>query len=259
MSLAIENLSAGYSGIEVLKGISLSVGQGSICALMGRNGSGKTTLLRCINAVLKPMQGRVVVNGMDVREMSRMEVARSISLVPQGIYSAFSFSCLEMILMGSASRLKAWSAPGKLEKEKAREVLNEVGIDALAHRSFNHLSGGERQMVMLARALFQDAPVMLLDEPNSHLDFSNQHRVMQLTRELVKKRGVTALLSLHDPNLTLYYCDEVAMLREGKITASGSAGEVMKDSILQQTLGENIQTDVTISGLPVVTPRLSIK
>jgi iron complex transport system ATP-binding protein len=259
VSLVIEHLSAGYNGIPILKDISLNVGKGNICALMGRNGSGKTTLLRCINAILKPMNGRAIVNGRDVQRISRMEIARSISLVPQGIYSAFSYSCLEMILMGAVSRIRAWSAPGNIEKRKAMDILGEVGIEPLAHRPFNHLSGGERQLVMLARALFQDAPVMLLDEPTSHLDFSNQHRIMKLTRELVKRRGVTALLSIHDPNLTLYYCDEVAMLKEGQIIAFGSAAEVMKDSILQQTLGENIQTDVTIHGLAVVTPRLPME
>jgi iron complex transport system ATP-binding protein len=255
VSLAIENISAGYNGIPVLKDVSLQVQQGDICALMGRNGSGKTTLLRCVNAVLKPMHGRVVANGRNVAHLSRIEVARLISLVPQGIYTAFSFSCLEMTLMGSAARVKAWAAPGKKETQKALEILSEVGIETLTHRPFNHLSGGERQLVMLSRAFFQDAPIMLLDEPNTHLDFSNQHRIMKLMRELVKKRGVTALISLHDPNLTLYYCDHVAMLREGRIIACGPSSEVMQDSILQQTLGENIQTDTTVRGLPVVTPR----
>jgi iron complex transport system ATP-binding protein len=130
-----------------------------------------------------------------------------------------------------------------------------VGISALTHRPFNHLSGGERQLVMLSRALFQDAPIMLLDELNTHLDFSNQHRMMKLMRELVKKRGVTALISLHDPNLTLNYCDQDAKLKEGRIVACGSTKQVMEDHILQQVLGENIQTDVTVKGLPVVTPR----
>lgn len=96
---------------------------------------------------------------------------------------------------------------------------------------------------------------MLLDEPNTHLDFSNQHRIMKLMRELVKGRGVTALISLHDPNLALYYCDHVAMLKEGRIVARGLTSEMMDDQILRQTLGENIQTDVTVRGLPVVTPR----
>jgi iron complex transport system ATP-binding protein len=258
LSLVIENVTAGYNGVPVLRDVNLQVERGDICALMGRNGSGKTTLLRCVNAVLKPMQGLVIADGKAVNQLSRIEIARLISLVPQGIYTAFSFSCLEMVLMGSAARIKAWAAPSGKEKQKALEILNEVGIHALAHRPFNRLSGGERQLVMLSRALFQDAPIMLLDEPNAHLDFSNQHRIMKLMRELVKKRGVTALISLHDPNLTLYYCDHVAMLKEGRIIAHGSTREVMEDRILQRTLGENIQTDLTVKGLPVVTPKTQV-
>jgi iron complex transport system ATP-binding protein len=256
VSLAIDNLSAAYGKLPVLKDVSLTVEQGSICALMGRNGSGKTTMLRCIDAILKPTKGRVLANGKEINRLSRMEIARLISLVPQGIQTAFSFSCLEMVLMGSAARLRAWDAPGKKETHKALEILNEMGIHTLAYRPFNEISGGERQLVMLSRALFQQAPIMLLDEPNSHLDFSNQHRMMALMREVVKKRGVTALISLHDPNLTFYYCDQAAMLNEGRIIATGPTSEVMEDHILRQALGENIQTDTTITGLQVVTPRI---
>ena len=255
MSLVIENVTAGYDRTPVLNDVSLQVEHGHICALMGRNGSGKTTLLRCINAILRPKQGSVFANGNNVESLSRTEIAKLISLVPQSSHTAFSFSCLEMILMGSATRIKTWATPGKKEVQRALDVLNEVGIHALARRPFNHLSGGERQLVMLARALFQDSPLMLMDEPNTHLDFSNQHRMMALMRELVKKRGVTALISLHDPNLTLYYCDQVAMLKEGRIVTCGSVSEVMEDPILQEVLGENIQTDITLKGLPVVTPR----
>ncbi len=256
MSLAIENVSAGYDKTPVLKDVSLYVEQGNICALMGRNGSGKTTLLRCVNAILKPTQGRVLAAGRPVDGLSRVEIARLISLVPQGLQAAFSFSCLEMILMGSAARINAWSAPGKRERAKALGVLEEVEIQALADRPFNHLSGGERQLVMLARALFQDAPIMLLDEPNSHLDFSNQHRIMALMRDIVKKRGVTALISLHDPNLTLHYCDQVVMLREGRVIAHGSTNEVMESKTLRHVLGDNIQLDITEKGFRVVIPRI---
>jgi iron complex transport system ATP-binding protein len=254
LSLAIENISAGYDKVPVLKDVSLQVEQGNVCALMGRNGSGKTTLLRCINAILKPTRGRVVAAGRPIASLSRIEIARMISLVPQGLQTAFSFSCLEMILMGSVARINAWSAPGKREIQKAFEILDEVGIRALADRSFNHLSGGERQLVMLARALFQDAPIMLLDEPNSHLDFSNQHRMMGLMRDMVKKRGVTALISLHDPNLTLHYCDQVAMLKEGCVIAHGPTDDIIKNDTLRQVLGENIQLDLTSKGFRVVTP-----
>jgi len=110
---------------------------------------------------------------------------------------------------------------------------------------------------MLARALFQDAPIMLLDEPNSHLDFSNQHRIMELMRDMVKKRGVTALISLHDPNLTLHYCDKVVMLKEGRVIAHGLTDDVMENETLRHVLGENIQIDLTVHGFRVVTPRLS--
>jgi len=255
VSLVIENLNAVYNSIPVLKEVSLQVERGNICALMGRNGSGKTTLLRCINMILKPTQGKITACGKEVSRLSRVEIARLISLVPQGIQTAFSYSSLEMVLMGSAAWIKAWAAPTKEESIRAQIILNEVGIQSLAHRPFNQLSGGERQLVLLSRALFQNAPVMLLDEPNSHLDFPNQHHVMELMREVVKKRGVTAFISLHDPNLALYYCDQVVMLKEGRTVAHGPANEIMEDGILRQVLGENIQKDITIKGLNVVTPR----
>ena len=135
------------------------------------------------------------------------------------------------------------------------EVLDEVGILTLAHCPLNQISGGERQVVMLSRALFQKAPIMLLDEPNSHLDFSNQHRMMGLMHEMVKKRGVTALISLHDPNLTLHHCDQVVMLKEGRIIAQGPTDDVMDKDSMRHGLGENIQIDKTVKGFRVVTPR----
>ena len=255
VGLTIENLSAGYDKAPVLRDISLRVEKGGICALMGRNGSGKTTLLRCINAILKPEQGSVRAFGREITRLKRVEIARLISLVPQSSSSVFPFSCLEMILMGGAARVKPWSAPSRKEAATAMEVLREVGIENLARRSFNQLSGGERQLVMLSRALFQNTPIMLLDEPNTHLDFSNQHRMMEIMREVVKRRGATALISLHDPNLTLHYCDHVVMLKQGRIIAHGPTGEVMEETILREVLGDNIQTDLTLGGLKVVMPR----
>jgi iron complex transport system ATP-binding protein len=253
--LAIENLSAGYGDSLVLQDVTLRVDEGGICAVMGRNGSGKTTLLRCVNAILKPARGTVSAFGRDVARLSRVEIARLISLVPQSHSTAFAFSCVEMILMGGAGRIQPWSAPSRKDVAGAMEVLCEVGVEDLAPRPFNQLSGGERQLVMLSRALFQNAPIMLLDEPNAHLDFSNQHRMMEMMRAVVKRRGATALISLHDPNLTLHYCDRTVMLKKGRVVAQGPTGAVMEESILRDVLGDNIQTDVTVGGLPVVTSR----
>jgi iron complex transport system ATP-binding protein len=255
MSVVIESLTAGYGRQVVLKEITSEVHTGRVCALIGPNGSGKTTLMRCINAILSPTRGRVVVAGTDVSFAGRSRIARLISVVPQNNYAPFAFSSLEMILMGAATRVKAWSSPGKEETEKARMVCAELGIEDLLAKSFTHLSGGQKQLVLLARALYQDAPVMLLDEPNSHLDFANQHRIMERVRKTVKEKGVTAVITLHDPNLALCYCDDVLMLKDGKVVAAGPTSEMMSNEYLTVGLGDNIMVDTTMGGMKVVVPR----
>lgn len=256
MSLAVKQLSAGYTDTLVISGIDMEVTPGRICALMGRNGSGKTTLLRCINGILKPMSGSVSVMGNTIAGMNRKRIAGMISVVPQVSGSPFSFSCLDMVLMAGVSRIRAWGAPSGREKEKARAVLAETGIEKMAHRPFNTLSGGEKQLVMLARALFQDTPVMLLDEPNSHLDFPNQHHIMSLMLKLVKEKKKTAVISLHDPNLVHNYCDDVVLIHKGSIAAKGAVRSTLTDDVLQKVLGNNIQSDVTSKGQYVVTPKI---
>lgn len=255
MTIEITNLTAGYGKEPVLKNINIRIDQGKICALLGHNGSGKTTLINCLNALIKPSRGRVTVMGKDISRLDRVHIARLISVVPQSSYSVFNFPVLDMILMGSASRLKAWASPGRKEKQKAYRVMEEVGISGLATARYNELSGGQQQLVLLARALFQDTPLMLLDEPNSHLDFCNQHRIMQLMSEMVKIRGITAIITLHDPNLALYYCDQIIMLKEGEVVDQGLTEQIMNENNLRRALGENISIDSTMVGLPVVVPR----
>jgi iron complex transport system ATP-binding protein len=255
MSVDIAGLTAGYGNVTVLHDIRLEIASGRICALIGHNGSGKTTLMRCINGLLKPSKGKISVSGREICRMRRHEIARLISLVPQGSHSPFQFSAREMVLMGGATRVKAWAAPCAVERRRADQVCQEVGVADLADTPFNNLSGGQKQLVMLARALYQDSPVMLLDEPNSHLDFSNQHKVMGLMRRFVKERGVTALISLHDPNLALYYSDDVVMLKQGRVVAAGPAVEIMDDTHLREAIGANLMLDRTVSGVRVVVPR----
>ncbi len=255
MNLKVENISAGYGSIPVISNINLSIGPGRICALMGRNGSGKTTLLRCINGLLPFSKGKVTLLGRDIKRLRRDEMARMISVVPQVSFSPFSFSCLDMVLMAGAARIKAWSAPSKKERQKALDAMAETGIAHMAKRAFNTLSGGERQLVMLARGLFQDTPIMLLDEPNSHLDFANQHRIMALMQGLARKRKMTVLITLHDPNLTHYYCDDVILIHEGGVRAMGETGKTLTDDVLSCVLGDNIECDITRKGVFVVIPK----
>jgi iron complex transport system ATP-binding protein len=259
VGIRIDGLTAGYGPNVVLRKITLQVRKGSICALIGPNGSGKTTLMRCINALLKPMEGRIFVLESDVSLLDRNRIARLISAVPQTSHAPFSFTCLEMILMGGAARVKAWASPGSKEIRIARRICSDMGIIHILSEPFNHLSGGQKQMIMLARALYQDAPVMLLDEPNSHLDFCNQHKMMELIRHVVKKRDATALITLHDPNLALQYCDQVIMLKAGRLITSGPVHETMQDDTLRLALGDNIRLDATIDGLPIVVPRDGVR
>jgi iron complex transport system ATP-binding protein len=227
MGLVVNNISMKYGKTPVFSNISLKLDSGTICGLMGRN----------------------------IRNMTRSKIAGLISVVPQINSSPFSFSCVDMVLMAGVSRIKSWSSPSKKERSKAEKVLEETGITHLAYRAFNSISGGEQQLVMLARALFQETPVMLLDEPNSHLDFVNQHRIMSLIKQLVKKRNIIVLITLHDPNLVNYYCDEVVLLKNGSIVASGKTKAIMTDNTLASVLGNNIQCDVTKKGICVVTPK----
>lgn len=255
MSLKVDTLSAGYGKTPVLHRISLGVGPGKICALMGRNGSGKTTLLRCINGVLPPRAGQILLMGQDIALLNRKRIAQHISTVPQVHFSPFSFSCMDMVLMACAPRVNPWAAPGRTDRKRALEVMAETGIDQMAQRQFNLLSGGERQLILLARGLFQDTPILLLDEPTAHLDFTNQHRIMALVCKLAKQRQMTVLITLHDPNLALYYCDEVVLIHRGEVAAFGPTKTTLTDSILSRVLGDNIQRDNTQKGLCVVTPK----
>jgi len=161
----------------------------------------------------------------------------------------------EVVLMGEAARLNPWSAPGAVARQKAKGVFKQIGIGHLLEQDYNAVSGGEQQLVLLARALFQDTPYMLLDEPNSHLDFSNQHQMMSSMRQLAKQQGITMLITLHDPNLAFYYCDEVVLMQRGRIVCQGPTLEVVTDSNLSAIYGNNIQTDHTSQGIHVVVPK----
>jgi iron complex transport system ATP-binding protein len=254
MTLDIKNLSAGYGSTPVISEIHMTAEPGRICAVMGRNGSGKTTLLRCINHVLPPLKGEIRIMGQDITRMVRHRIAQIISVVPQVNFSPFSFSCRDMVLMAGAARIRAWAAPSRKEQEQALSAMAEVGIDHLATQAFNAISGGERQLVMLARALFQETPIMLLDEPTAHLDFTNQHRIMALMRKLAVKRRMTVIITLHDPNLAYHYCDDVVLIHQGRVAAAGKTMDTLTSNLLTQVLGDNIRLDVTTGGVRVAVP-----
>lgn len=238
--IAIKELNFDYDSHPVLCDINFSVKPETICGLLGPNGSGKSTLLKCINGLLTPRRGRVWIGEKNIRHLSRNAIARIMAVVPQQTSVAFAFSALQMVLMGRAARIRATGRPSSKDVCEAEEVLCDLGIIHLKNRPFNALSGGERQIVLLARALFQSPAIMLLDEPTAHLDFKNQYLIMELVKELTRRHHLTTLITLHDPNLAARYCGQVVMLKQGRVHRKGTMADVFDQSAIETLYGMSV-------------------
>ncbi len=235
-ALDIRNLTFSYAGIPVLRDISLSVRPGRICGLLGPNGSGKSTLFRCCMGFLHPEQGQVHVRGINIAHMRPSELARHVAYVPQEHRIPFPFLVRDMVLMGRSPHMESWFRLKKDDRLIAEEAMERIGISALADTACNHLSGGQRQLVLIARAMAQQTPLILLDEPTSALDFSNQLAVWKVLRE-VAEQGVAILVCCHDPNHILWFCDTAAVLCRGRIVSKGPVHEAVTEEILQHIYG----------------------
>ena len=246
MSVICNGLCWGYGRRQVLEDVSFSVAKGEFCAVLGRNGSGKTTLLHCLCGLLRPDPGQVQLAGLDVAGATRGEIARAVSLMAQEQVEIFPFRVLDVVVMGRTPHLSLGRVPGPAEYDLAMASLAELRAESLAKRNFNRISGGERQMVMLARALTQGAAVMLLDEPTSHLDFNNQDRLLQRVRNLCQKHKMTVLAAVHDPNLAGRFSDKVVMMHNGRVLIQGATHKVMT----ARNLGRLYQTEIRQADIP---------
>ena len=215
MKLEIRGVQFSYGSVPVLKDVGLKVGEGEVLSLTGPNGSGKTTLLKCINRILRPKKGTILLNGEDLRRVGLKELARSLGYVPQGFPSSFSLTVLETVLLGRKPHIN-WRLNEK-DKRVVLDILRLMELDNLSMRMFNELSGGERQKVLIARALAQEPEVLLLDEPTSNLDLRHQLEVLELITNVVRERGLSAVMAIHDLNLASRFSDRIAMLKEGRI------------------------------------------
>lgn len=233
-AVSFENLQFSYDKQEILHGISAQITTGGIHALFGPNGSGKTTLLKCIAGILVPQHGTICVESQRIREMSAKERSRKLCYVPQEHQVSFAYSVEEVVLMGRTPHLGGVRGPSQKDLAAAEEAILEVGIQEIKTRSYTQLSGGQRQLVLIARALAQNSPIMILDEPTSALDFKNQMIVWQSLKNLQKK-GKTILVCTHDPNHVLWFCDQVLVMKAGKLIAQGNA-ELLLDGKLLETL-----------------------
>ena len=237
--LEIEGVTCGYGGRAVLSDVSLQVQPGENLCLLGPNGVGKTTLFRTILGLNKPMGGRIKIAGSC--GCSRREIAHQIAYVPQAHTPPFPFAVIDVVLAGRTAHFGTFSSPCARDVDIAEEALDALGIGELRDRTYTEISGGERQLVLIARALAQRPEVLLMDEPSSNLDFGNQIRLLLLIKELVSKRNLGVLMSTHFPNHAFLCASKVALLKDGAVLAQGEAVQVMTEANLEEIYGLPIQ------------------
>lgn len=218
-------------GVPVLRGVSLGLEAGMILYLLGRNGSGKTTLMQCLSGALKPDAGKITLEGRDLHAYSPAERARRIGLIPQLHTPVFAYTVREIIVMGRAPHLGLFGSPGRLDYEIADEALYSVGLSHYADRPYTQLSGGERQLVLIARGLAQQCKVLLMDEPDAHLDLNNQQRVMDIVVRLASS-GLAFVVASHMPNNALINAHRILLMKHGKVLASGTPSETLTEALL---------------------------
>jgi iron complex transport system ATP-binding protein len=224
--LKIQNLSASYQGHQVLHDVSFTVNNGEVLALIGPNGAGKSTIIRAASGVV-PSTGSVRTNGDDFHALDAMQRARYMAVVPQAISLPPAFTVWETVLMGRTPYLGFLGNASALDEELARQSLSKVHALAFADRRVGELSGGESQRVLLARALCQSTPILLLDEPTAHLDLQYQVSLLELIRDLAHNENLAVLIALHDLNLAARYADRVALLVGGRLNAIGAPRDVL--------------------------------
>jgi len=238
--LEIDNVSCGYGHKEIIHGVSFTLQAGNILCLLGANGSGKTTLFKAILGLLPVTGGRFCFEKNDIAGWSRRKMAQTFAYVPQAHTPPFAFTVRDVVLMARSSHLELFSSPGRRDREIAEEALDSLNIAHLADARYTELSGGERQLVLIARALAQQAQVIVMDEPASNLDFGNQIRVLRQIKKLAAG-GLTLLITTHSPNHAFECASQVAVLKAGRLLAHGCPQEILTERCLEQVYAVPLQ------------------
>lgn len=251
--LEVRDLAFGFPGRTVGRDVSFTLAAGEVMCVLGPNGGGKTTLFRTILGLLEPHGGAVRVENADLHELSRSEVARRVGYVPQGHAAYFAFTVREFVLMGRTAHLGAFASPAKRDVLLAERALESLGIAHLADRPVTEISGGERQLALVARALAQEPRLLVLDEPTASLDFGNQVRVLQKVAALARS-GIAVLFSSHDPDHAFLCASRALLLAEGRVLEIGAPREVIRADTLERMYRVSVQVVPLPGGMHTCLP-----
>jgi iron complex transport system ATP-binding protein len=249
--LSLENVAIGYERNALVEGIDLALCSGSTTCLMGANGVGKTTLFKTVLGLLPPLRGRILLGERDIATMRRDEIARRVALVPQAFQGDPSHTVLDIVVMGRTARLGMFSTPSRDDVAAAWHALETLGIAGLGQRSADRISGGQRQLMLIARALAQETEVIVMDEPTASLDLSNRLALLDQIRALAE-RGLSLLVSTHEPEHAFVIADRVAVIGRGQRFEVGAVDEVLTPARLSTLYGLALDLETTPSGRRVV-------
>jgi iron complex transport system ATP-binding protein len=256
VNLEASGLCFSYGNHEVLRDISFSMNDGELVGMLGANGAGKSTLFRCILGLEKNYRGKIHLDGQPLERQSPETVARRIAYVPQTHYPSFNYSAFDMVLMGTAAQGREWAQPNESQKQNAAAAMERLGIIRFADRGFRQLSGGEQQLVLIARALAQKATLLVMDEPTANLDYGNQIRVLTQIKEL-SRSGYGVLLSTHNPDHAFLFADRVLALHDSRLAASGPPAAVLTEELIKRLYNIDVRLrrdgQEVLSCVPVVT------
>ena len=240
MVLSAEHISCGYGGRAIVHDVSFTAEAGEVVCLLGPNGAGKTTFFRTMQGFIPPVSGSIRVNGESFSHYNRRELAKLLAYVPQSQGQPFDYSVFDMVLMGRASYVRNFSAPSSKDREICESIIHHLSLDYLRNRLYTQISGGERQMVLIARAMAQEPQFLMMDEPTSSLDFGNQVRVLRQIRRL-SEEGIGILMITHSPDQALLCADKVVLFRKYRSVIVGVPSEILTEDVLQDAYGVQVR------------------
>lgn len=255
VKLKVKDVEFSYASVHVLKNVCIELAASEMLGVVGPNGAGKSTLIRCINKILQPRKGSILLDGRDIKDMRLMELAKKMGYIPQSTSQVFPATVFDTVLMGRRPHI-GWRSSEK-DTEKVLKTLQMLNIEELAMRDINELSGGQQQKVFIARALTQEPDVLLLDEPTSNLDIKHQLEVMEIIKSIVREKEISAIMAIHDLNLASRYADRIIMMTDGEIFSAGDSVSVLTPESIKRVYGVEAEVH-NIHGRPYIVPIRSV-